>query len=472
MLSLPGALPALVYAQTRKDVDLIADELTNVLGSGAALRYHAGMTPAMREEAQSAFLGMHEAGGEEGGEEGGDGAGGSAGGSATVMVATNAFGMGIDKADIRSVVHYGPPGSLEALYQELGRGGRDGLPSKASLLLSDKGARIPPADHHPSQPSRPSPAAYHPSSGVGSDLSIHKFFVFNEHPTSSEVARVWRAVQSMATVVPPAAGLPPGAAESGRGAQLQACMELACSVTELQDATAMGPRGGQKVGATSKCVRVLDAWGLLQRQQAYTAVTLFGDSELRARIGEAVAAGATELPLPKGVREGPKSLQAAAWRALAQRLVPRTGSGAVDGADDGASGGGEGEEAGDVAGDGDIEVVGARDVDSESFDSWGAQAGLSPTQFASALRALQTKGLLTVKRSPTLLLSVPVGAAATPFPAEGDERLLSLAEDRERAFDRLRAVEGYMTHDTAADAEESEELWRLIMQHFGEISEK
>ena len=247
-------------------------------------------------------------------------------------------------------------------------------------------------------------------------------------------------------------------------------------MTELQEATAIGPRGGRKVGAASKCVRVLDAWGLLQRQQAYTAVTLFGDRELRARIGEAVAAGETALPLPKGVREGPKSLQAAAWRALAQRLVPRTGSGAGDGAEDGAkdgardgASGGGGGEAGDGAAGGDVEVVGARDVDSESFDSWGAQAGLSPTQFANALRALQTKGLLTVKRSPTLLLSVPVGVAATPFPAEGDERLLALTEERERAFDRLRTIERYMAHDTAADADESEELWRLMMQHFGEV---
>jgi len=156
VLSLPGALPALVYAQTRKDVDLIAEQLTNVLGGGAALRYHAGMTPSEREEAQSAFLSMQENDGEEGGA-------GAGGGASAVMVATNAFGMGIDKADIRSVVHYGPPGSLEALYQELGRGGRDGLASKASLLLSDQGAPIPPAAYHPSQPTPPSPAAYHPS---------------------------------------------------------------------------------------------------------------------------------------------------------------------------------------------------------------------------------------------------------------------------------------------------------------------
>ena len=312
----------------------------------------------------------------------------------------------------------------------------------------------PPAACHASRSTCPSPAAHHPPPGAGADLAIHRFFIFNEHPTSSEVYRVWLAVQRMATW--PAAGQP---ARAG---------QVACSVTELQDATAIGPRGGQKVGATSKCVRVLDAWGLVQRQQAYTAVTLFGGRELRARIGEAVAAGETALPLPKGVREGPKSLQAAAWRALAQRLVPRTGSGAGDGADDGASGGGGGE-AGDDAAGGEMEVVAARDVDSESFDSWGAQAGLSPTQFANALRALQTKGLLTVKRSPTLLLSVPVGAAATPFPAEGDERLLALTEERERAFDRLRAIERYMAHDLAADTDENEELWRLMMQHFGEV---
>jgi ATP-dependent DNA helicase RecQ len=78
--------------------------------------YHAGLSPAARDEAQRAF----------------------AAGRAEVIVATNAFGMGIDRADVRAVIHLGPPGSIEAYYQEVGRAGRDGADALGLLLISSR----------------------------------------------------------------------------------------------------------------------------------------------------------------------------------------------------------------------------------------------------------------------------------------------------------------------------------------------
>ncbi len=99
----------IVYCATRKNVDRVADEL-----GGDVIAYHGGMTDADRKAAQDRFMKA----------------------AKPVVVATNAFGMGIDRPDLRFVIHHDIPGSLEAYYQEAGRAGRDGAPAFCDLLFN------------------------------------------------------------------------------------------------------------------------------------------------------------------------------------------------------------------------------------------------------------------------------------------------------------------------------------------------
>jgi ATP-dependent DNA helicase RecQ len=111
LLADPGARPAIVYAPTRKEAEMQAEALGHAF---RAAPYHAGLEPVHRERVQRAFLA----------------------GELEVVVATVAFGMGIDKADVRTVLHTALPATLEGYYQEIGRAGRDGLPSRTILMHS------------------------------------------------------------------------------------------------------------------------------------------------------------------------------------------------------------------------------------------------------------------------------------------------------------------------------------------------
>jgi ATP-dependent DNA helicase RecQ len=133
----------IVYAATRKAVEAVAAKLSQA--GIRATAYHAGLDDRSRNAAQDAFMS----------------------GEIEAIVATNAFGMGIDKPDIRFVIHYHLPGSIEAYYQEIGRAGRDGLPAHCTLLFNY------------------------------ADTRFQQFFIDGSHPSPELIADVYRAVVAL-----------------------------------------------------------------------------------------------------------------------------------------------------------------------------------------------------------------------------------------------------------------------------------
>ncbi len=108
----------IIYAATRRAVEEVATAL-NTRGT-EVLIYHAGLSDAMRRQTQEAFMSQPH----------------------SVIVATNAFGMGVDKSDVRSVIHFNLPRTLEAYYQEAGRAGRDGESAECVVLFSFADVKI------------------------------------------------------------------------------------------------------------------------------------------------------------------------------------------------------------------------------------------------------------------------------------------------------------------------------------------
>ena len=134
----------ILYASTRKRVDRTAAALSKRF-RGEVVKYHAGLPSDARDGAQRRFVS----------------------GDARIVVATNAFGMGVDRGDVRAVIHTAMPGTVEGYYQEVGRAGRDGEPSTCVLLYN------------------------------ATDSRVHEFLIEMSYPPLARVTATWATLRAM-----------------------------------------------------------------------------------------------------------------------------------------------------------------------------------------------------------------------------------------------------------------------------------